>query len=247
MRETLVDILNHVNIGNIDTVKIDGNRESKETLISAFDFETQAILINGRIKTYQPILDGTMIINKIPLLKGLLNYPTFKKDDSSIEIKKKKVADISIPEEIIFTDVEGQRATYRLVNPKTYNKKIPELKVSSKLSFKPCKTKIQEFSQMTSLYSSIEKNFMLRIINDQIRFLIGEEDSAMHNAFIIMDTNKNVDIDSSYLTWNINSVLSILRLVADEDITISISSNGIFNIQAENDNVVYDYYISPVK
>lgn len=241
MRKLILDIVKHTGgLGFIDVVKVTGDPDNKSTLIECMD-EEKTVIVKGYLKNHEPAFDGTFGMSRLNVLKGFAEFPNYKSDDAKITVKTRERNGDKYPEEIVFTDPQGQTSRYRLMNADIVPNQAKFVGADWNVTFVPTKSKIQEFSQLAGIMSQFETYFLPKTVDNQVRFYIGEEQSASHGTFVIMDDENDGKLTTD-LYWPIQQVLSILKLDNNaENTTISIANAGAMQIEIESEfaNWVY--------
>lgn len=250
MREQLIDIVRHTGgLGFIDIVKLTGKTEdgTKTISIEAVDND-RTVVVKGKFlntdknTTAVDGLYGEYGMGNLNLLNGLLNYPNFKTDGAKISVVSRDRNGVDTPEEIQFVDEQKQKATYRLTSKDLVPDQPFYVGKAWDVDFTPSQSKIAEFGQLSSIYSSQESYFSVKTVDNELRFYIGEEESSSHRAFLVMDTNVKGKL-SGELFWPINQILGILKLGKDENPEIKITSRGAFQINISSPYASYSYIL----
>lgn len=250
MREQLLDIVKHTGgLGFIDIVKLTGKEVDGEKTISieAVDNDRTVVVKGNFFNTEKNTsaiegLYGEYGMGNLTLLNGLLNYPNFKTDGAKITVISRDRNGVNTPEEIQFVDEQKQKATYRLTSKDLVPDQPSYIGKSWDIDFTPSNSKIAEFGQLSSIYSSQESYFSVRTIDNELRFYIGEEESSSHRAFLVMDTDVKGKL-AGELYWPINQILSILKLGKDENPEIKITSRGAFQINISSPFASYSFIL----
>lgn len=241
MRETLLDIVKHVSgVNNVDTIKVTGTKDS--TLIEAMDTE-RTVIIKTKLHTPLEELEGEFGASHLtPLLQGLLNYPNYKTDGASVSVVRKERNGKQVPEEIVFKDEQGQTASFRLMNADLVPEQAKFLGTTWDVEVDPSNSKIAEFNQLAQLYSSFENYFLVKTVDGDLRFYIGDEGSSMHKAFLTIESGVSGELKGD-LHWPINQVLQVLKLGKDENIKLQFSGRGALQITMSSPKAEYKYIL----
>ena len=241
MREKILDIVKHTgSLGFIDTVKITGSDE--ETLIEAMDGE-RTVVIKANLLTPDANLKGEFGMSHLSLLQGLLTYANFKTDGASIDvIRRQRQGKGEVPEEIVFKDEKGQTASYRLMSSDLIPEQAKFLGKSWDVVVEPSVSKIKEFQALAGLYGSFENYFMVKTVENELRFYIGDEGSSMHRAFLTIADGVEGTL-SGDLHWPIAQVLSILKLGIDENLKLQFSGRGALQITMTSPHAEYNFIL----
>jgi hypothetical protein len=241
MREALQDILRQS--GNLfTTLKITGTDSS--TQINAVD-DDKTLIFAGQLK--QPIkeFNGIFGIRNLSLLSGLLNFASYKTEAATFTAKRRVMGDVETVEEFNFSDGSRTGAVFRLTAPAL----IPEIIELSKpppwdADFIPDKAKIAEFATLSGLYSSVEPTFVPRIAENDLQFLVGNENSSTHRASIVFHDGEGITGKiTGDLRYSLSQFLSVLKLAGTNPVRVAISGRGIMRINVDTQFGAYDYYL----
>lgn len=241
MRETLLDIVKHTGgLGFIETVKITGS--AKETVIEAMDND-RTVIIKAKLLAPEGDLLGEFGMSHLELLRGLLNFSTYKADGATIAVKTAERDGRKAPEEIVFKGEGGKSpASYRLMNASLIPEQAKFLGTQWDVEVAPEKSKIGEFSALASLYSSFENYFLVKTDEGNLNFLIGDEGSSMHKASLTITEGVEGELRGD-LHWPISQVLSILKLGADENLKLQFSARGALQITMTSGYAEYNFIL----
>lgn len=244
MRDILNDIIKHADgVGILDSVRVSGTDE-----ITSFDTidVDRTVIMKANTLTPSKELKGEYGISRFNILKGYLKFTGYKTEKSSLTIKHRK-DEAKNPEELIFSDGQGQKSVFRFMNadllPPISNFKGKEWDVS----FIPDRGKISEFSQLASILSSTEKHFAVKTEkNDDgdfdLKFVVGEEGSTTDHTVITMVKNCGGELKGELL-WPITPILSLLNLGLEENVSVDIMSRGALRVTMESAHVHYEYFL----
>lgn len=244
MRETLLDIVKHTNgLGFIETVKITGT--DKTTSIEAMDTD-RTVIIKAKLLAPEHALLGEFGMSHLPLLQGLLNFPTYKGDNAVIDVKRRERNGKQVPEEITFKGEKGSSpASYRLMSSELIPEQAKFLGAQWDVEINPSRSKIQEFAALAGLYSSFENYFLVKTVDGNLNFYIGDESSSMHKAVLTIEEGVTGEIKGD-LHWPINQVLSILKMGLDENLKLQFSGRGALQITMTSGQAEY-HFILPAR
>lgn len=246
MREIISDIVKHTGgLGFIEIVKVTGTDD--ETKIEAMDND-KTVIIKGALANPVPEFMGEFGMANLTLVKGLVDHPNFRTDGAAIDvIREKDPTDESreVPTEMIFTDEQGQSASYRFMSAQLVPSQAKFLGANWDVTITPSKAKIAEFASFASLYSSFESLFMVDTRAGNLRFNIGDPNGVSHKTSLIFEKGVEGNMNAG-LYWPISQVLAILKLSGDEDVVMNFTAKGALQISLKSDFGRYDY-ILPAK
>jgi len=237
MREILSDIVKHIaGLGFINEIKLTGTED--KTSIEGID-ANKTVIVKGQLKIPSQDFIGDFGMGQLGLLKGLVEFPIFKDEKTSLKIVKRERNEKLVPEEIVFSN--KQTATYRFMSPELIPDQVKFLGTSVDVKVTPSKSAINLFSSMAGLYASFEQFFLPKTVDGELRFYIGDENSASHKAFVVFDQTDGVLNTNLY--YPIAQVLSILKLAEDGKVTMGFSQKGALIIDIETDIAEWKYIL----
>lgn len=240
MREILLDIVKHTGgLGFLDTVKIAGTKES--TVVESMDND-RAVILKSKLLQPEPGLMGEFGMSRFNILKGYLDFANYRADDATLTVKRKDRNGKLTPEELVFKDSQGQTSIYRFMSSELIPEQAKFLGTNWDVSIEPTRSKIQEFSQLANILSSVENFFSVKTVDGALRFYIGEEDAATDRASLTMDTDVKGELKGD-LYWPIQHVLSILKLGLDENLKLSFSNRGALQISMASPHAEYNFLL----
>lgn len=242
MKDQLLDVVRAVSVLPFAIVKVTGNDESTVLQSRLEDATTGAVYFRGVMAKPVTEFSGTFGLSNITMLGGLTAVEAFRDKEAKIYMNRKERNGISIPEEIVFEKSGFGKASYRLTAEKAIP---PQAKQVGEINWdvvveQPAKRKIEEFSQLASIYNSQETKFSVKTENRQLKFLIGDENAATHRATVVFAEEVTGTLKPNF-TWNISGILSVLRLGSKSNIVMKISSQGILQIEVDTGLGVYNY------
>ena len=127
------------------------------------------------------------------------------------------------------------------MSPELIPDQVKFLGTSVDVKVTPSKSAINLFSSMAGLYASFEQFFLPKTVDGELRFYIGDENSASHKAFVVFDQTDGVLNTNLY--YPIAQVLSILKLAEDGKVTMGFSQKGALIIDIETDIAEWKYIL----
>lgn len=242
MKDTLLDIVKVVSVLPFTIVKVTGSDESTVLQSRLEDATTGAVYFRGELKKPVKDFNGVFGLSNITMLSGLTAVEAFKDKEAKITLNRKERNGVSIPEEIVFEKSGFAKASYRL----TAEKAIPsQAKQVGEINWdvvvdQPSKRKIEEFTQLASIYNSQETKFSVKTENRQLKFLIGDENAATHRAQVTFAEEVTGTVKPNF-TWNIAGILNVLKLGSKSNVVLKISNQGILQIEVDTGLGVYTY------
>lgn len=244
MRDILTDLIRHTDgLGFLDTVRVSGTDE--ETKFDAIDND-RTIIMKANTLVANKELRGDYGICRFGVLKGYLKFSGYRTDEATLKIKHRNDENKN-PEELIFSDGNGQKSVFRFMNadllapPSTFRGKEWDV------SFVPEKSKIAEFSQLASILSSTEKFFLVKTTKNEdgthdLKFVIGEEGSTTDHTVVTMVKDCGGELKGELL-WPIGQILALLNMGIEENVSVDIMSRGALRVTMETANIHYEYFL----
>ena len=97
MREILSDIVKHIaGLGFINEIKLTGTED--KTSIEGID-ANKTVIVKGQLKIPSQDFIGDFGMGQLGLLKGLVEFPIFKDEKTSLKIVKRERNEKLVPEE----------------------------------------------------------------------------------------------------------------------------------------------------
>jgi len=244
MREILVDVLKHTTtLGVLDILKVTGTDDETKIESMAPD---NSIVFKAFLKKPITEFKGEFGMSNLSVLKGLSEFPPFKADGATVNVKRETRDGVDGPTEIIFKDEDGRPAHYRLTSPKLVPNQPKAIASSWDIDFEPTKSKIQELSKLASIFAQ-EQFFFVKNVEGELRFYIGEEGSASHHTYVTF--NKPTEGTLNGLHWLTAQILDVLKLVGEGTLStkMSILNRGLLQVTLETEHANYVYMLPAKK
>lgn len=245
MREVLVDVLKHATaLGFLDTIKVTGTKES--TTFESMT-EKQEIVFKAYLKNPIEEFEGEFGMTNLSVIKGLTDFAAFKAEGATTSVKREKRQGREIPVELTFADADGRTGTYRFTPPELIpnQPRLPPVKWD--VTFKPQRAKILELQQLSGIFSAIDPVFNVKTVDDELRFYLGDEKSANHRTYVVMEKPCAGKLDRT-LPWTVPHLLSVLKLFNDSsNAEISIISRGFMLVTFETPHANYELMLPAKK
>lgn len=232
MKDYLQDLSQHLNVGNIDLVKIVGT--DKETSISAIP-EDKTVIIMGNFSTVIPEFIGTFGMPNLSKLKTILSFDEYD-EHSKITVSRKE----DDPENIRFETKSGDFINnYRLMSKNLVQEKVKDIKFKGatwNINFAPSTTSITRLKKQASANSE-ELHFMLKTEDGNLKAYFG--DHSTHSGNFIFQAGVNGLISQPKL-WPVKTFVAIMDLAGDKTIKIN---DQVIQITVDSGLAVYNYYL----
>jgi hypothetical protein len=235
--DALKDIVKHTHsLGFIDMIKLIGT--DTDAKIEAMDAD-KTVVVYGQL--YQPVKDisTTVGLSRLAQLKGFMDLHA----KSTISVINEMRNSISTPTELQFDAGAGDTATYRFMSEAMANEqiKVPPFKGATwNVTIKPEKVKIDRLSSYQGVLGGFEKRFIVSTNKDVLNFSIGSGPTDRSNLPFATGITGSLKHQWS---WPLTSVLSILKLNDNSDITMFISDMGALKIDVDSGLGLYSYIL----
>lgn len=237
MRETLIDLLKQTS-SLFEILKITGTDAS--TKVEAID-STKSVFLKVSLKNPISQFEGEFGIASLPMLSGLLTFPSYNTDDAKLIVSEEEQGGQKFVSEFRFEDAKGGFSVFRLTPPKLVPEQAEILRIPWEVEFEPNKSRLLEFTQLASLYGKIDDHFSPAMVNGNLHFRIGDENSSTNNASMIFEPDISAKLrgDVRYPT---SLFLSTVKLCGIHPMKISFAATCI-QITCETEYANYSYII----
>ncbi len=252
MREALSDVVRHVaphfdtassaTSKNLCKVKITGTEDS--TKVEAFTDDKHLFLI-AHLKKPIPEFTGEFGISSLSLLKGLLDFPSYKSEEAKFKIHRQEFNDFSYVSQFEFRDRNGAGTFFRTVNPKQVEEQAKIASITWDVEGSPSKAKITEISTLSGLLSEVTKLFTLVVEGGNLYMAIGNPDSSSTHAATIhlMDNVDPKMFAGNNWFYDTPIFLAVLKTAGTTNATVKFCSRGVIGVIVETDHATYTYYL----
>ncbi len=242
IRDFMQDVLRHTHgLGMFEMVKIDGAMDLTE--IQTMD-QNKTVIVKGRTHNPQAdLVDSTIGLSSMNILDGLLKYEGFADADATVQIETQQRNGEDVPVEIKFQDQSGTDANYRFTLADVVNTQLPDIKfkgADNDVTIVPTAKNLKDLSYFTGVLGSLEDSFTPKTENGKLYFYIGGVGSNRTKILISEIPGGEITND---LSWNLSTVLKILRLGDNANITLGINNKGLIKIVVDSGMCEYTYLL----
>lgn len=237
MRDTIADVVKQT-IGLAPTIKITGTAE--DTRIQGLD-ENKTVFIDAHLREALPELQGQFGMTNLPLLRGLLDFASYRTDKGAFTVKRRVIDGVETVEQLEFRDGNGAGADFRCMSADRVPEQAEIKNVAWDITVVPNKAKIAEFQQLSSLYAEVDKNFGAKTENGNLLFFFGDDNSSTHRASMVFESEIGGALNAG-LQWSAAQFLQILKLAGPE-CRVRITGRGVLCVEAETAFGSYKYYL----
>lgn len=238
MREVLTDIVRQTS-GLFEILKVTG--EDTSTSIKAVDVE-KTLFLEASLKEPIPEFVGEFGLTNINLLKGLLDFSSYRTDQAEFTVRRFSNKGKETVEQFEFKDANKKGAVFRLMSAELVPEQATIANIPWDVTFKPNKSKLTEFQQLANLYSEVDKFFGVKTDGTDLVFYIGDENSATHRASMVFESGITGTI-TGQVQWSISQFLSVMKLAAAHDAEVRITHRGVLGVEIETPHGVFKYYL----
>lgn len=246
MRDILTDVLKHtISLGVLDTLKVTG--DERGTRVESYTSDTN-LVFKCNIKKPIKEFTGEFGMTSLGILKGLLDFAPFRTDEATISVKIEKRNNINQPTEIVFNDADGRPAYYRLTAAEVIPVQPTMPPAQWDIEFVPSNSKIAELTKLASIFTAVEKIVCVKMVDNELRFYIGDEGSSSHRSYVVIEKGVTGTIPELY--WDIDRILNVFRLISPDttlSTKVSIMAKGLMQISIETEHAVYLYLLPAQK
>lgn len=213
--------------------------------LSAY-LDDKNLLMTASMKDVVPEFTGEFGIGSLPMLKGLLEFASYKTDDAKLTVHRAKRDDVEYVSEFEFRDKHGGRARFKTMSAKMAGDQLTVTNIPWELEFSPDKSKITEVAKLSQLFA--EENFGLTVDDDDRLFLtIGTKNDSTHSATIMLvegiGQSERKLINEGNLLFNLNRFNAILRNAGGSPTVVKFSSRGVIGVVVETTRGAYTFYL----
>jgi hypothetical protein len=241
MRDILSDVLKQG--GPFPVLKVEGTDTETNMFASS---ECKTLIFKAALKQPIPEFHGEFGISNLSLLNGLLNFSTYKTLDATFAVKRRKINDKEIVEQVEFAAKKGSKSTavFRFTAPDLVGD-ITKMtgKPTFDVEFVPDKAKLTEFQQLASLYNEVSKTFVPTTDGGELIFRVGNNNSSTHSASMVFEDEVTGEITGD-LQYPTAMFLQVMKLAGSNPVTMALKSrSGPMKITTETPFADYEYII----
>lgn len=239
MRDALSDLLRQTSSLFKQTLIVGKETETRVLAMT----EDKTIIFQADFKTALPEMSGESAFSNLGMLSGLLNFTSYNTPTSTFKVTRSTRHDGV--ESFEFRDTKKAGSVYRLMNPAMIKEEDRPPSVTTipwETQFTPDKAKLAEFSQLQSLFSEVDKLFMPRTVDGDLRFIIGDEGSSNHRCDMVFQEEIAATIKGD-IKYSIPAFQSIIKAAGNHPYTLHLTSRGVMMVRVETSFAVYQYIL----
>jgi hypothetical protein len=237
MKDVLADIVKQ-SMGVTTMLRVIGT--NKSTIIKGAH-ESNTLFIEGELKQPIPEFVGEFGLSNLGLLKGLLDFASYRTDKATFRVKRMKTEDGETVEQLQFRDEHGVGSDYRATSPRALPTHPTIPNIPWDVTLIPSRSKLAEFSKLASLFKEIA-NFGVRTENGNLLLTFGSSNDASNHGEMVFETGVSGMMRGN-VVWTTSAFSQVMSLVADRDATLRFTNKGVIGVQVETDHATYRYYL----
>jgi hypothetical protein len=242
-KEALKDLIKHTS-PFYDVVKV-YNDNGKTKFLSSDDGNT--ILMSGSFNNYHKELDNASVgINRMPTLKGMLNFGLFNEQGSSYNLVMEGKDGVDKLAEIHFESPYGHKSTYRFMGSRVVDSQLKTHTFKGAqwdVSFRPTLKLVSELSHFAAILGGNDCKFVASTLNGKLAFNVGSHGND-RATIPICDTT---GVLKKNWSWGLLKFISVLKLADDEACTVHISNQAVMMIEIESKYASYQFILPSTK
>lgn len=204
--------------------------------------EDKMLFLVADLHADMPDLAGEFGLSNLPILKGLLEFASYKADNASFLVHRVARDDLNYVSELEFTG-QGGRASYKTISPKMIGDKAKIAEITWNVSVTPSKAKLTEVMQLTGMLSQIEQHFAVSYENRTLLLNIGGKSATNHNATVALAEDIDCGPLPSKMVFKAPQFLGVLKNVGNWPCIIRFAKDGLGSVLINTDHGVYNYIL----
>ena len=246
-KDILLDVVKHTaGLGIIENIKVTGTDEA--TIFEAIDAD-KTVILNARLHSAAPEFKGEFGMGNLGLLNSLTKLSNYNEDGASLEIVRetRSEEDGEIPTTIIFRDTCGSKDQYRFMSKAIVEQamKIGKFRGADwKVVVQPTTLKVSQLAETAGIYSGVEPTFSVKTQDGELMFEVGSSEGGIIGRRTFA-SNVEGTLNSTW-SWNLSTVLNILKLGMSGTCIIKFSDQGVCQIDIDSGVGLYSYILPAI-
>jgi hypothetical protein len=227
VKDYMQDLVKNVISTNFfDKIRI--TADSTGIVIEALEKEKEVVLKGKFLKPLQD-LNGVFGLSNLSLLSHITGDSEFSNDQSKIQVIYDP-SNTDGPSEMLYENKSKSYINYRFMNHRLLPKQPNFVEPTWDVLVKPSKTSIQQFNWAASGLSAYEQYFVPKIENGELKFFIGEANTANQRGGVVFASDLKSTFNSQH-KWKIAHIQSVLKLADSADVEMGFSLKGAIQIK----------------
>ena len=237
IKSILQDMVKHVmGTGTLEKIKVIGTDDL--TSLASIDPNRQVIM-TAKLHNVVPEFVGEFGLGNLGLLNSLMRLSNYREEDATIAIVHSKKNEEEIPTDLLFSDKFGNKNNFRFLSKQIIDEemKIPVFTGATwNITVQPTVSKVKELAEAASLHNTPE--FMVSTEDGKLKFTMDASTDSEGIRFFADNVEGNLMQNWS---WNLPTVLPILKLGMDGTCIMKISDRGVMQIDIDSGLGLYSY------
>ena len=243
MKELLIDALRQA-APLFDKVRVVGSDTG--TMVEAYT-DDKSLFLFAELKDVVPELTGEFGLSNLPLLRGLLDFASYKTDNAKFQARRMVRDGADYVAELEFSDADGGHTRYKTVNPRMLGKRAHLDPLHWTVSMTPSKAKLTEVIQLTGMLAQVDQHFAITCDDRTLFLTIGGKGASNHNASVALENNLDLDGPLTKAMFRMPHFISVVKNAGNLPCTIRFAREGVCNILVETSHGTYSYVLRGVE
>ena len=218
------------------------------TTIEAYT-EDKMLFLFADLHDVVPELTGEFGLSNLKLLRGLLDFATYKADNAKFQSRRMARDGVDYVAELVFSDGAGGGVHYKTVSPRMLGDRAHIAPVKWGVSVTPSKAKLTEVIQLTGMLAQVDQNFGVTYDNDSrtLFLTIGGKSAASHTASVALESDVDSDVLPTKMMFKMPHFISVVKNAGNHPCTIRFAKEGVGGILVETDHGSYSYILRGIE
>ena len=239
MKNKLIDMVRQV-APLFEKVRITGSESG--TKVEAYT-EDKMLFLVAELKTAVPEFVGEFGIGNLALLKGLLDFPSYKSDSAKFEVHRLTRDGLDYVSELVFHDGHGGHTLFRTINPRMIGDRAHIASIPWNVSVSPSRAKLTEVMQLTGMLTQYDQHFAVSYDDRTLLLTIGGKSASNHNAVVPLAEDIEPGPLPSRMVFRVPHFVGVLKNAGNYPCTIRFAKDGVAGILIETDHGNYNYIL----
>ena len=222
-------------VGTEDTTKAEAYTDDKNLFLFA------------DLKTVVPDLSGEFGLGNLPLLRGLLDFASYKADSAKFQVRRMARDGFDHVAELEFADATGGHTRFKTINPRMMGDRASITQVTWGSPIAPSKAKLTEVIQLTGMLSQVDQHFSVSHANRTLFLTIGGKGASSHNATVALATDVASGPLPTKQVFRAAHFLAVLKNAGNLPCLIRFAEEGLCEISIETEHGLYVYTLRGVQ
>lgn len=245
-KDILLDVVKHTaGLGIIENIKVTGTDD--ETIFEAIDPD-KTVILNAKLHSASPVFEGEFGMGNLGLLNSLTKLSSYNTEGASLDIVREARGDeAAVPTTIIFRNTDGSKDQYRFMSKAIVEQamKIGKFRGADwKIEVQPSTSKVAQLAETASIYAGIEPTFNVKTVDGDLIFEVGSSEGGIIGRRTFA-SNVEGTLNSTW-SWNLSTVLNILKLGMSGICVIKFSDQGVCQIDIDSGVGIYSYILPAI-